>query len=218
MAKLNLVNAINQLQEERVPAVAEHIYYGLKDSRGWLTRYPEVDTEGYGSGFAISRADMIEFLAAGGRLDRMGTWGVNPYRGFEGLSPSKAAEFLLAAHCQRWDNVPVAYGTEFEVSESCTFYHYLKLQKGAEVKHELSCYGIESNASLFTLASKPRSWVDRKIASNFVFNHLFMNWSNDLVIQGELRKISGGNAAFTKYVKDRNKYGLVPSSSYTSST
>jgi len=193
--KLNINKAIEKIQDETVSYKETHPYYGLKDERGWLTRYPRED-------LVISLEDMSVFLNAGGRLDSCSTWGVNPYEGFQGLSPEKAAEFMLAAHCQRWDNVPFP-SVLFEVHESCTFSDYLNLCKGARMKEELIRYNIEAEASLFTLANKDRAWFDRKIAAAFDFDNPFhMDWFR---LQN-LSHIKVGNKQFLKMAADHEKY------------
>ncbi len=49
----------------------QHPYYGIRDSRGWLTRYrPEY--------CKIDRSWVESFVAHGGQFDSCGVWGINP--------------------------------------------------------------------------------------------------------------------------------------------
>jgi len=196
--KMNINKAIEKIQDETVSYKETHPYYGLKDERGWLTRYPRED-------LVISREDMSVFLNAGGRLDSQGTWGANPYYGFGSLPAKKAAEFMLAAHCQRWDNVPGSWEW-FTVSDSCTFRDYLKLCKGSQMKFELNKYSIATNASLFTLANKDYDWLYRKIAAEFSFdNQAHMKWAKyNYDVFTKLKPF--GNKQFIKIAADHEKY------------
>jgi hypothetical protein len=205
--KLNIIKEIEKVNAETITYKETHPYFGLKDERGWLTRYPREE-------LVITREDMVVFLNAGGKLDSQGTWGVNPYEGFQGLSPEKAAEFQQAAHHQRWDNVPTRYNNLITVSDTCNFSDYLLLHCGAEMLHELNRHGIETNASLFTLARKVKchqhasesKWLHRKIAANFDFNNSAdMEWAKYSVeILHHLAPY--GNKYFIKRVSDYKKF------------
>ena len=197
--KMNLVKTMEQLSEEKFTNLELHPYYGLADSKGWLTRYPK-------EGLKISAYDMAVFLKNGGNLDSCGVYGVNPYHGFEGLSPQKAAEFQQAAWNQRWDKVPTHCSKLITVNDDCSFSDYLQLHKGAEMKKSLNNYNLETNASLFTLARKNHKWLHRKIAANFCFqNTAHMVWARNF--GGELDRLaSHGNKNFHKIVKDYKKF------------
>ena len=71
--KLNIVKVMEQVQAEKFTNKELHPYYGLADSRGWLTRYPK-------EGLRISAEDMAVFIKNGGSLDSEGVYGVNPYK------------------------------------------------------------------------------------------------------------------------------------------
>ena len=204
---MNINKAIEEINAEKVSYKETHPYYGLKDERGWLTRYPREE-------LAITREDMRVFLNAGGNLDSHGVYGVNPYEGFEGLTPEKAAKFQQAAWEQRWDNVPTRYNNLFTVNDDCSFNDYLLLNCGAEMLNELNRHNIETNASLFTLARKVKchqhasesKWLHRKIAANFNFkNKAHMEWAkyNDDILH---HLAPYGNERFVKIVSDQKKF------------
>jgi len=205
--KMNIIKALNQVSEEKFSNLELHPYYGLADKGGWLTRYPK-------EGLKISAEDMQVFISHGGSLDSCGVYGPSPYEGFEGLSPLKAAEFQQAALWQRWDYVPTRYNHLITVNDDCSFSDYLLLHCGAEMLHELNRHGIETGASLFTLAKKVKrykyigenKWLHRKIAANFDFkNKAHMEWAKyNVEILHHL--VDHGNKNFIKRVADHEKF------------
>lgn len=93
MAKLNIVKAINSLKEESLTPKMLHPLYGLKDSKGWLTRYPV-------EGFFLDTSVIREYLSGGGHFDSCGVWGLSPYEYesqqilFSIFSPYKLGELV----------------------------------------------------------------------------------------------------------------------------
>lgn len=196
-----IIDALNQIQEESFSekelGLLNHPYYGLRDNRGWLTRYPK-------EGLAYSSEWVEAFIDNGGNFDHCGVWGVDPYTRDNNLSPAKAAEFLQLAHCNRWDNVPNNFG-KFEVSENCSFENYVRLCRGQYLKTYLEKFGIETKASLFTLANKNSKWVDTQIAKNFKFSSESIQWIRrnywELCEDGIV-----GNNAYYKCITDTRKF------------
>ena len=76
MAKLNLVKTWNQIQEEAFTPLQTHPFYGLRDGKGWLTRYPIPEEEGE---FFISRELAADLCFYGVNFDVNSVWGVSPY-------------------------------------------------------------------------------------------------------------------------------------------
>jgi hypothetical protein len=197
--RLNIVSTLNQVAIE-TPSEQEiaqnhklsHPYYGLRDGKGWLTRFPK-------EGLILSREWIETFLQCGGKLDSNGVWGASPYYSCE-LNPVKAAEFFLAAHCQRWDNVECGWAKYFQVNDDCSFADFRRLCKGASVKERLNSFGIETNLSLFSLARKSEEWVNTQIANHFQFTEKFRNWG-----EYEL-EIKSTNPNWIKFQRDNEKY------------
>lgn len=77
MARLNLVKTWNQIQEESFTPLQTHPFYGLRDAKGWLTRYP-IPKEEDGEVF-ISRELAADLCYFGVNFDSNEVWGVSPY-------------------------------------------------------------------------------------------------------------------------------------------
>lgn len=77
MAKLNLVKTINEIQEESFTTIQIHPFYGLRDAKGWLTRYPIPEEEGKSF---ISRELAADLCFYGVNFDSNEVWGVSPYK------------------------------------------------------------------------------------------------------------------------------------------
>lgn len=184
MAKLNVVQVLNQLVEESVnpnSIVKElHPYYGLKDSKGWLTRYPVEDD-------MLPAQWVAEYVNAGGNLDSEGCWGVSPYaNGYNRMNPSvtgsMAARLISEAHMNRWDNVPMIWNEEVVYSEDISLQDMQRICTGFYTRQHLAHYGIETSHSLISLGWKDDAWFERTVARHFSFsNPTHIEWGKGIM-------------------------------------
>jgi len=179
MGAMNLVKALNQVQEESFTSKELHPYYGIRDSRGWLTRYPERDEDL--NLFIYSPEWMREFISLGGTLDSNGVWGLNPYGEHTykegktayvhcGLTPQQAASFLSQSYDCRWDNLGLMPRGAYEVHSDCDYTTFKVLQRGQERKLCWKQRGLDlSDYSLLSLGWKKENWFWKKFAREFTF-------------------------------------------------
>lgn len=149
---IQIADAISNRIEEATPlrnASSHHPYWGIQDSRGWLSRFPDDKAA------LISRDWMWQFIASGGTLDAAGVWGICPYDVYlEQWSPVQVAGWLAAAHNRRWDNVPNLQQIQrwVDVSNTATLTHLKQMSQGAEFLDycaEWGYYPLKQGKSIF---------------------------------------------------------------------
>lgn len=198
MAKLNLTAVLNQFAAEKFETVsaakAAHPYYGLKDSMGWLTRYPAPSQE---SDSFIDKEWVRSFVANGGNFDSNGHRGLCPYN--SSYSPTKVEE-ICPVQYGRWvkltgrgddcfgqtywsvyssryeyatslftvcNNVP-SFLAQFSISETCDAKSLAIAFRGHLISLLFAECGIECKLSFLTLGRWSQSKVDSLVLAKGV--------------------------------------------------
>lgn len=133
----------------------KHPYYGLRDSQGWLTRYPMDQV-------VWSRSEIKSYLSGGASFDSCSVWGCDPTKEapVEWSGKLHILGRLIVAY-GRYDWLPLYPGT-FPI-EDIDLTSYFCLCKGQVVKEYLESWGVVVNNSLFTLSKVSKTWLCKKI-------------------------------------------------------
>jgi hypothetical protein len=166
MAKLNLVSTLNQMREESLSNVECHPYYGLKDNKGWLTRYPEESC-------LLSYQWMREFVFHSGSCDSYSVYGIAPHHDWlEEWSPRVIAMLLQIEG--RWDNVvSLSRLTKagIEIDESISYQDLRVLVRGYRYMELLWDFGFKAPHPVMTMGHKFSwyslgQWIAKQVTKN----------------------------------------------------
>lgn len=200
MAKLNVTAAYAAYQEElklsnemlKKEVLMQHPYYGISDSRGYLTRYPVESQDEEKGALKISAEWLRAFTQAGGQCDSNswgGHYGVCPYRNTwaEKLDPVQFGRYVSLSgradgcfgqtyweleneqhRINRWDyRDDVSYFlSNFVISETCDKRTLARAWRGALIRRIFADNNIShASKSLLTLGHWSQSKVDQIILS-----------------------------------------------------
>lgn len=157
------MKCISSLKE--LPVLA-HPYYGLKDGKGWLTRYPNT-VDSYGNKL-ISRSWMEEFINLGGSIDGCGVWGIDPTDSWvEVQTPASIVNLLNLEHNHRWDNISrdvrLVSQAGLIISDDINWACWKALSSGQSCQNICQLAGITTNLTVMQLG-----WMKTSKWKNFV--------------------------------------------------
>ena len=170
----SMTSLVEGANAEKLTYVMTHPYYGLRDSQGWLTRYPADQV-------VWSRGQVKSYLSGGASFDSCEVWGCDP----TSEAPSNWVGKLhilsrLIKAYGRWDWLPIYRGEEaFPLHESIDLTSYFRLCVGYDLKLTLEYFGVQVNNSLFTLAKADEKWIARKIQKHSSFESIVNALKND---------------------------------------
>lgn len=146
-----------------------HPWYGLKDNKGWLTRYPNT-VDNYGNKL-ISREWIEEFLLLGGSIDGCAVWGIDPNASWvEVQSPAAIVNLLNLEHNHRWDNISTAVRYVSQagliISDDINWASWKALALGQQRQHTCSLAGITTNLTVMQLGWMKNSKWEFFVAQN----------------------------------------------------
>lgn len=147
---------------------SHHPWANLRDSRGYLSRYKPTSQVEIKTIPLINREWIAAFIAAGGKLDSMGVWGISPYAvHLEKYEATFVARILLAAHQQRWDNCDHLFQMEGVTINPDISYRELRvLRLGYARNQQLAEYRVQHSYSLMRLG-----WMSEEKFYTFLYTN-----------------------------------------------
>lgn len=152
MAKLNATEinaAIQELKTELTPIKSLHPLYGMRDGKGYLTRYPITNpfTEDVSEESFLPKEWIESFISCGGTFDVNSVYGPSPYtKSYTSWVARFPASQIASWQKEAWriDFLPDTRPVEkyFTISEDCDVKTLYKLSKGAEVREDFERWGI----------------------------------------------------------------------------
>lgn len=176
MAKLNIVTVLNQIVEETPNRAEMHPYYGLRDARGWMTRYVTAEeikedclyTSLISAEWIQNYIKECKKLQIQPSFDAMGCYGPSPYfEWLENHSPKLIAKLVAVAHENRFDNVPhLGYMAEdgVVINPEITLEDLRILLSGYEKFRLLGFW----RHPIMTLGRKSWYWVGQELAKHHI--------------------------------------------------